>query len=92
MERFGGFGEFEVVPEGVGKSFEDDELGVDVGVKQSPMKERGIAEQKIASAGNEESGRKALEVGEDGRENWVAAVGVAGVFVGAREGVGILRL
>ncbi len=31
VQGFGGFGELEVVPEGVGQGFEDDELGVVVG-------------------------------------------------------------
>jgi hypothetical protein len=37
VEGFGGFGEFEVVPEGVGQSFEDDELRVNLGMQKGAM-------------------------------------------------------
>lgn len=90
VEGFGGFGELEVVPEGVGQGFEDDELRVDVGAEQGAMEDGGVAEEEITGAGDEEGGGHTLEVGVERGEDGVFAVGVAGIFV-ADAVIGILR-
>jgi hypothetical protein len=81
VEGFRGFGKFEVIPVGVRESFEDDELGVNSSAKKSAVEESRVAEKKVTRAGDEESGRHALEVGVDGGQDGISAVGVAGVFL-----------
>ena len=66
VEGFGGFGELEVVPEGVGEGVEDDEAGVNVGAEKGAVKVGSVGEEEVARAGDEEGGRHAFEVGEDG--------------------------
>ena len=75
-----GFGEAYVVPEGMGEGFKDDEASVDAVAEKGAVKDGGAAEQKIAGAGDEEGGRKAVEVGEDGREDGIARIGGADVL------------
>lgn len=84
VEGLGGFGELEVVPEGVGKRLKDNELGVNVGAEEGAMEKSGVAEEQIARAGNEQSWGQAFEIGEEGREDGIFAVGVAGVFLADR--------
>ena len=45
LERFSGFRQLEVIPEGVRQSFEHDELRVVSGAQQGSMEDGGIAEQ-----------------------------------------------
>ncbi len=77
---FAGFGEGYVIPEGVGKGFEDDEAGVDVVAEKGAVEDGGAAEQQVAGAGEEEGGWEAVEVGKDGGEYGVSGVGGADVF------------
>jgi hypothetical protein len=86
-----GFGELEVIPEGVRQGFEDDELGTIPGAEKRAMEEGGVAKEKVAGAGHEKTRWHVFQVGEIGRKDGIATVCLSGVFVGWR-GVGILRL
>lgn len=90
VEGLGGFGKLEVVPEGMGKSLEHDELGIDAGAEEGAMEKRGVAEKQIPGAGDEEGRRHAMEVGVNGGKDGIFAVDAAGVFL-ADGLMGILR-
>src|SRR5579859_6311556 len=90
-EGFRRFGELEVIPEGVRKGLENYQMGVDAGAEEGAMEEGGVAEEKVARAGDEKARRHAFQVGEDGGEDGVFSVGVAGVFL-ANGAIGILRV
>jgi hypothetical protein len=55
---FIGFGKRRIIPESVGQGFEDDELRVNSGAKISAVQDGGAAQENVASAGDEKSGRK----------------------------------
>lgn len=89
---FVGFGEADVVPEGVGEGFEDDEVGVDAVAEEGSVKDGGAAEQEVAAAGDEEGGSEAVEVGVEGGEDGVAGAGGADVFGVVVAGVGWIEV
>jgi len=74
----------------VGETFEDDEAGVVSAAKEGAVKDAGAAEEDVAAAGDEESGRHAVEVGVEGREDCIFGVCGAGVLgaagLGASDG------
>ena len=72
-------GKVRVVPKGVGKAFKHDELSAVVaGAEECAMENGGAAKKDVAAAGDEESGRHSVKIGEEGREDGIARVGVAG--------------
>ena len=79
---FFGFGEADVVPEGVRERLEDDESGIVSAAKEGALKDGSAAEQEVAGAGDEERGGHAVEVGVEGREDGIFGVGGAGVLSG----------
>lgn len=83
-----GLGEADVVPEGVGEGFEDDKVGVDAVAEEGAVEDSGSAEQEVAAAGDEKGGRKAVEVGVEGREHGVAGAGGADVLSVVAGGIG----
>jgi hypothetical protein len=85
---FFGLGEADVVPEGVGEGFEDDEAAVVSAAEESAMEDSGAAEQDVAAAGDEECRRHAVEVSIEGREDWVFGIGGTGVLGAAGLGAG----
>lgn len=85
---FFGLGEADVIPEGVGKGFEDDEAGVVSTAEEGAMQDAGPAEENVATAGDEQGWGHAVEVGVEGRENGVFGVGGASVLGAARLGAG----
>ncbi len=75
-----GLGEADVVPESVGESFEDDELGVVAVLEEGAVEDGGAAEEEVAGAGDEESWGHAVEIGVEGREDGVFGIGRAEVL------------
>src|ERR1700728_3674226 len=74
-------GKVRVVPKGVGKAFKHDELSAVVaGAEECAMENGGAAKKDVAAAGDEESGRHSVKIGEEGREDGIARVGGAKVI------------
>ena len=65
------FGKLEVIPEGVGQGFANHQLRVIVGAQQSTMENRGVAQQQVARAGDQQGWRHAAQIREDRRQNGV---------------------
>ena len=74
------FGKTDVVPEGVRKTFEDDESGVVAVADESAMEDGGSTEEKIAATGDEEGWRHVVEIGEEGRDDRIVRIRTADVF------------
>src|SRR5947209_2564369 len=76
-----GFRQLKVIPECMGKSFEDDQLRVASCAQQGSVKDGGITEQQISCAGDQQAGRNAAKVGIKRRKHWVLAVDFADILV-----------
>ena len=81
MKRLGCLGKVEVVPESVRERFKDNQLRIVTGMQQGTMKRGRIAQEEIARAGDEKGGRRSAQVGEEGREDRVLAIGFAHVRI-----------
>src|SRR6266481_4509417 len=67
VEGFFCFRQLEVIPEGVRQGFENEELRVVACAEQSAMEHGRVAQEQIASAGDQQARRHAFEVGEERR-------------------------
>src|SRR5579859_3871343 len=72
---FFGFGKAGIVPESVGQTLKDDQLSVDAGAEIGSVEDGSATQEEIAAAGDEEGGRKSVEIGVEGRVNWIPRVG-----------------
>ena len=61
-----GLREGDIVPEGVGQTFKDDEAGVHCVAEEGALEDGGATEEHVSCAGDEESWRQVVEVGEVG--------------------------
>ena len=68
FQSFFGFGQLEVIPEGVRQGFENDEVGIDARLQQRAVERGCIAQQNVACAGDQQAGRHAVQVGEKRRQ------------------------
>src|SRR5258708_33021114 len=64
----------------MGEGFEDYQLGVHAGTEVGAVQYCGSAEEQIAPAGDEKSGRESGEIRVKGRQHWILAISRAGVF------------
>src|SRR5579883_3224336 len=62
IQRFPGFRQLIVIPEGMGQCLKNDQLRSGPGAQKGAMQDGSPAEQKVASARNEQGGRKAAQV------------------------------
>src|SRR5438270_5610099 len=81
LQRLSSFRKLEVIPEGMGKSLEHDQLGVISGAQHGTMQNRRIAEQQVACAGDQKARRHAAQIGVQRRQDGILAIGLADIFI-----------
>src|SRR5215469_7722625 len=74
FKRYFGFRQLEVIPESMRQGFKDHQLRVAPGSKQGVVKDRRVAQQDVARAGDEETGWHPVQIGKQRRQHWISAV------------------
>ena len=87
-----GLREGRVVPEGVRKRIEEDEACIDAGAQIGAVQVGGSAEQGIPAAGDEESGRQAVQIRVDGRQHRIFRIGRADIIGVVNAAVGWIEM
>lgn len=82
LEGFARFGKLEVIPEGVGQGFVNHESRFIIGAQQGAMENRGVAQQQVARAGDQQGWRHAVQIREDRRKNGVLWIRAGRIFTG----------
>ena len=81
LKCLGCLGKVEVVPKRVRERLKDNQLRIVTCMQQGTMKRGRITQEEIARAGDEKGRRHAAQVGEEGREDRVLAIGFAHVRI-----------